>query len=148
MNKENKALANLVEKANSLKIENDEMETLSLKIGELYHNTLKKYFDCEPVIQFNYLEDLKKRTASVKSLAEFKEIVGKDIETMETRRSENGKLTKIEETEYRIAKKVWRDVCLGRGKDHDFSDIKVNYDDQEIRFAGFFSPEELQKKVS
>ena len=41
MNKENKALANLVEKANSLKIENDEMETMSLKIGELYHNTPK-----------------------------------------------------------------------------------------------------------
>ena len=148
LKRENKVLAEFAKQANELEIVNEDMASISLKIGEVYYNTVQKYFASEVVIQFNYLEDLKKRTENVKTTEEFKAIVESDLKLMKRRLLDNGKLTKIEDAEYRMARKVWNDVCLGKGKDHDFSDIKINYDDQEIRFAGFFSPEELKKKVS
>lgn len=145
--KEKKALADVVERANELEIVNEGMASISLKIGEVYHNIVKKYFATEVVIQFNYLEDLKKRTANVNTPEDFKAIVERDLKEMKRRAAEKP-LTKIESAEYRMACKVYNDVCLGKGKDHDFSNIKINYDDQEIKFAGFFSPEELKKKIS
>lgn len=148
LKKENKVLAEFVKQANDLEIVNEDMASISLKIGEVYTNAIKKYFAADAVIQFNYLEDLKTRSAKVKTAEEFKEIVQSDLKAMKQRLLDNGNLTKIEDAEYRMARKVWNDVCLGKGKDHDFSDIKINYDDQEIRFAGFFSPDELKKKVS
>jgi len=144
LSKEKKALAKFVKAANNIEIKNEEMETLSLKIHEVYAKVIKKYLENTFVIQFNYLESLKARTKTCKTAAEFAEIVSKDIEIM----SNKADKTRIEEIEFGIAKKVYRDVVQGKGKEFEYGkDLSFKYDDQDIRYIGYFDQEKAKEEA-
>jgi len=142
LSNEKKALANLVERINDNEIVNEEMGVLSLRIHKVYSDAIKNYFGSKAVVQFNFLEFLKGFSKNVKSPNDFEKIVADIIEQFKAKET----LTWIEQNEYAMAKKVYRDVCLGKGKEFEYGkELKADYDDQEIRFAGFFNPNVEQK---
>ena len=144
LSKEKKALAKLVKAANNMEIKNEEMATLSLKIHEVYANVIKKYLENPSVIQFNYLESLKARTKTCKTALEFGEIVKKDIDIMTAKADK----TRIEEIEFAIAKKVFKDVVQGKGKEFEYGkDLSFKYDDQDIRYVGYFDNEKAKEET-
>jgi len=140
VSEEKKKLVDVIDKINKIEIKDEAMADMSLKIGKVYKDVIKKYFNCIPVIQLNYLEDLKKRTKTVKTPDEFKDILENDLYVMQNRQNPS----KYEQIEFLIAKKVHRDVVQGKGKNNDFSDIHADYDGQDIKFGGFFSEEDLE----
>lgn len=144
LSKDKKSLAKFVKAVNKIEIKSEEMETLSLKIHKVYSDVVQKYLLTQSVIQFNYLENLKERTKKCKSPEEFAEIVEKDIELMENKTEK----TRIEEIEYLMAKKVFKDVVQGKGKEFEYGkDLTFKYDDQDIRFAGYFDSEKAKEEL-
>jgi predicted Holliday junction resolvase-like endonuclease len=145
ISKDKKALAKFVKAVNNLETVNEEMESLSLKVHEVYANVVKKYLSSVPVIQFNYLENLKERTKTCRTIYEFKAIVESDIAMMEAKTEK----TRIEEVEYLMAKKVHSDVVLGKGKEFEYGkDLSFKYDDQDIRYLGFFDSEKAKEDLA
>ena len=144
LSKEKKGLAKFVKAVNNIEVKSEEMETLSLKIHEVYANVIKKYLENPAVIQFNYLDNLKGRTKQCKTPEEFAEIVSKDIEIMEAKTEKS----RIEEIEFAIAKKVFKDVVQGKGKEFEYGkDLSFKYDDQDVRFVGYFDAEKAKEEV-
>ncbi|MFA5196362.1 MAG: hypothetical protein WC401_11245 [Bacteroidales bacterium] len=144
LSKEKKALAKLVKSINNMETTNEEMEALSLRVHEVYANVLQKYLSSVCVIQFNYLENLKERVKNCKSQQEFKVIVENDIEIMEAKNDK----TRIEMIEYGMAKKIYRDVVQGKGKEFEYGhNLLFKYDDQDIRYAGFFDIEKAKEEA-
>lgn len=140
LSKKDQALANFMKAADELEVESEEMLTLALKVHKVYAGVLKNYLESKPTIQFNYLENLKKRTAHVKTAEHFAGIVKSDLELMKERKGK----TFIENIEYAICKKVYNDVVLGKGEEFQYGqDVTMQYDNEDIKFAGFFKPEDL-----
>lgn len=144
LSKDKKALAKFMKSVNEIEIKDEDMERLSLLIHEVYAKVVKKYINLQAVIQFNYLEDLKKRTKNCKTPKEFAKIVESDLTLMELKTNK----TAIEQNEYLMAKKVYNDVVLGKGKEFEYGkDLTFKYDDQDIRFAGFFDVDKAQDQL-
>jgi len=141
MKNEREALLDLTNEANALEVQSEEMVGLGSKMHEVYATVIKKYLSTPAVIQFIYLEDLRKRCENVKTVDEFSTIVESDLNAMAERSHKNNGFTKTEEIEYRIAKKVYKDVVLGKGKDFKYGKLEFEYDDQKITFAGFIKNE-------
>ena len=144
LSKDKKALGKFVKSVNNIEVKSEEMATLSLKIHQVYANVVKKYLANPSVIQFNYLESLKERTKKCKTPEEFAEIVNKDIETMEGKAEKSA----IEEIEYLMAKKVFKDVVQGKGKEFEYGkDLSFKYDEQDVRFVGYFDTDKAKEEV-
>ena len=145
LSKDRQALANLAERANGIEIVDESMAELSLKIHEVYSKVITKYLDTEVVIQFNYLESLKTRSKLFKTKEQFRALVESDLEIMKAK----GDKTRIEAIEYLMAKKVYRDVVLGKGKEFEYGqDLRFRYDDQEVRYGGYFDLDAAKKIVN
>lgn len=140
LSKKDQALADFIEKADNIEVVSEDMLTMSLKMHKVYADVLHNYLASKPTIQFNYLENLKSRTKDVKSIEEFRTIVESDLAQM---KAKNNKST-IEQAEYAICKKVYRDVVQNKGEEFEFGkDVTMKYDNEDIVFKGFFNPEEL-----
>jgi len=145
LSKKDQALANFIEATDKMEITSEEMLTLALKVHKVYAEVLGNYLASKAVIQFNYLENLKKRTALIKTAADFKAIVESDLAIMKAKKNKST----IEQVEYAICKKMYNDGALGKGEEFEYGkDITMKYDNEDIKFAGYFQPEELEKKAS
>jgi len=140
LSKKDQALAKFIEATDNIEVTSEEMLTLMLKVHKVYADVLKNYLASKAVIQFNYLENLKKRTALVKTNEDFKAIVESDLMQMKAKKDKSV----IEQIEYAICKKIHVDCVLGKGAEFEYGkDVTMKYDNEDIKFAGFFKPEEL-----
>jgi hypothetical protein len=140
LSKKDQALADFMTATNGMEITSEEMLTLSLKVHKVYADVLKAYLASKPVIQFNYLENLKKRTALIKTTNDFRAIVESDLAIMKSKKDK----TIIEQIEYAICKKIYNDAVNGNGEEFEYGkDVTMKYDNEDFTFKGFFNPEDL-----
>lgn len=103
-----------------------------MKTKEIYNNVLQEYFSTPAVVRLIYMENrFRLLTKEIKSIDELKDFMIKELDMM--RSKEN--MTRIEIIEYRLAKKIYRDVIEGKGKEIDFNKpLSYNYDEQKMEF--------------
>ena len=111
----------------------EEQYDMIQKINKIYHDTLKKYMETKEVVEFNFLEFLKIQTVGISTKEEFKSLMLTIIETIKTKE----KRTQIENYELSLARKIYRDVVLGQGKNFEYDKLEVDYDGQKVEFSPF-----------
>jgi len=136
------------EEVSAEKVESD-LQML-LKMKEIYNNILQEYFRTPACIRLIYIENrFKPMTKGVTSIEELKDLMSKELEMMKAKPN----LTPIEKIEYRLAKKIYRDVVDGFGKEYDIrKPLTYAYDDQvkefediQMGFEGYLKKQEEEK---
>jgi hypothetical protein len=132
---------NELEKKVSLAITEATFETVDLpeeqyemmeKINFIYKGALDEYMNSPAVVKFNFLEWLKSQTVGIQTKDEFKSLMETILATMET----NKVRTRTEKIEYRLARKIYKDVAFGQGQRYEVVEnkIDVDYDGQTVQF--------------
>jgi hypothetical protein len=136
-------LANFMKEANKQQEINPKMESVCLRIHQVYSDLIKKYLADPVVIQYNYLENLKARTKKCATPEEFESVVRADIEIM----THIEQRTAIEDMELEMAQKVYADVVEEKGLEFEYGhDLSFKYDNQDIKYLGFFDLDEIKKE--
>lgn len=132
-----------MKEVNEQKPIDEKMESVCLRIHQVYSDLIKKYLADKIVIQYNYLENLKARTKKCSTPEMFESVVRGDITFMEG----NPERTEIEQMELEMAQQVYSDVVEGNGKEFEYGhDLSFKYDNQDIRYIGFFDAEQARKE--
>ena len=140
-----KELSEEEKKENAEKVES--FMQMLMKTKEVYNQVLQDYFNTAAVVRLIYIEHFKAITKNVHNIEELKVIMDKELALMQ----EKTDLTRIERIEYRLAKKIYRDVIEGKGAEFDIEKpLSYNYDGQIKEFEdikmGF--EEFLEKNIS
>jgi hypothetical protein len=143
LSKEKKALANFIKEVNKPTEIDEKMEPVKLRIHQVYSDLIKKYLADTVVIQYNYLENLKARTKKCATPEKFEAVVKGDLAFMEG----IVEPTAIEQIEFKMAKKVYKDVVQEKGKEFEYGhDLSFKYDNQDIKYLGFFDLDQAKKE--
>jgi hypothetical protein len=141
--KKKRALANFMKEVNNMTVIDEKMESVKLRIHQVYSDLIKKYLADTVVIQYNYLENLKARTKKCSTPEMFESVLKGDLAFMEGIKEP----TPIEQIEFKMAKKVYKDVVQGKGKEFEYGhDLSFKYDNQDIKYLGFFDLDKAKKE--
>lgn len=134
MNKAEEKILHSVAKSTFESIEMpEEQYDMIQKMNTIYHETLQKYMNSKAVVEFNFLEFLKTQTKGITTKKEFESVMMTIIETMQTKPNRS----KTENYEYSLARKIYKNVVLGQGKNYEYDKIEVDYDGQKVEFSPF-----------
>lgn len=132
-------------------LEQEKLESfmqMLMKTKEVYNRILQEYFKTPAVIRMIYMDHFKVMTKEVKNVEELKAIMEKELALMRAKAD----LTPIEKIEFRLAKKIYKDVVEGKGLEFDLSKpLSYSYDGQVTDFEditmGFKDSLEDKKNV-
>ena len=122
----------------SVDIKKEQFEMIQ-KINKIYHETLQKYMNTKVVVEFNFLEFLKSQTVGITTQEEFKSLMLTIIDTMKSKENRS----QVENYELSLARKIYRDVALGKGEKFEYNDIEVDYDGQTVVFDPFSMKDDI-----
>lgn len=112
--------------------EKESFMQMLMKTKQIYNTVLQEYFAQPAVVRLIYMENrFRPLTKEIKSIEELKEFMAKEIEMMKSKQN----MTNIEKIEFRLAKKIYRDVVDGKGNEFDImKPLSYNYDGQIKEF--------------
>lgn len=113
--------------------ERESFMQMLMKTKQIYDTVLQDYFNQPAVVRLIYMENrFRPLTKGIKSIEELKVFMEQELEMMKSKTN----MSNIEKIEYRLAKKIYRDVVEGKGNEYDIrKPLSYNYDGQKIEFA-------------
>jgi len=110
----------------------EELYEMKGRINLVYLDVLDKYMNTKAVVEFNFLEFLKAQTKNIDTREKFETLMATIISEME----EVEPKTTVLKWELKLAKRVYNDVALAKGKLFQFQNekIKVKYDGQDVEY--------------
>lgn len=110
----------------------EELYELKGRINLVYLDVLDKYMNTKAVVEFNFLEFLKGQTKNIDTREKFEILMANIISDMEKIEPK----TTVLKWELKLAKRVYNDVALAKGKLFQFQNekVKVKYDGQDVEF--------------
>ena len=118
-----------------LELNHQDLLDIKLRLMKLQNNIYERYFSNSDVIKLNYLEYMRKETRKLSSKEELKEWLEAEIKRM---KSVGREFTHIERIEYRLVRKIYKDVINGDGERATWVDgikaLEIDYDGEKIQF--------------
>ena len=139
LSKEKQVLANFAKAVDEIEIINEPLAELGGRVHKVYSDVLHQYLSSPAVIQFNFLEYLKKETKDITTPQEFGDKISALLKQIKAKKDK----TPTELIEHKILKRIYNDVVLAKGEIFDYGkEVHANYDNEDIKFLGFFNPED------
>jgi len=105
---------------------------VTLRLMKIQNDIYERYFSNSDVIRLIYSEYMKKETEKISSKEELKEWLESELKRM---KSLDRDFTHIERIEYRLVRKIYRDVILGEGERATWVDgikaLEIDYDGEK-----------------
>ena len=145
LSKKQQVTADFFKAIDEIEIINEPMAEVGGRVHKVYRDVLDEYLSTRVVIQFNFLEYLKTYTKDCKTPVEFKEKVIALLNQMKEKKDK----TPTEIIEHKMLKRIYNDVVLAKGEIFEYGkDITAKYDNEDIKFLGFFNPEDKPQATS
>ena len=142
LSKKNQVTADFFKAVDDIEIINEQMAEVGGRVHKVYRDVLEEYLASPAVIQFNFLELLKRESKNFSTPQEFGDKVREYLKMMKDKKEK----TRTELIEFKILKRIYNDVVLAKGDVFEYGkEVHARYDNEDIKFLGFFNPEDKQQ---
>jgi hypothetical protein len=139
LSKDKQVVADFFKAVDEIEIINEPMAEVGGRVHKVYRDVLEEYLASPAVIQFNFLEYLKRESKDFATPKEFGDKVRELMKIMKAKKEKS----RTELIEFKILKRIYNDVVLAKGDIFDYGkEVHARYDNEDIKFLGFFNPED------